>query len=335
MITFAFRVGLALIVLMSLLPQSASAQDPWGADPSVALTHDQQREQAIGERIAFVNGSTWLSGSLLMPDGPGPHPAFVAIQGSGDGSYRYSWKAGSFPFWKDIAEFLVARGYAVLLFDKPGVNESTGDWRRQSFDDRAEEAIAAVRHLAARKDIDPTRVGLVGHSQGGWIAQIAGARHPEDVAFLVLLAGPAVSVKRQIRDDTEGSWACEGVSGIGYSVRRAGLRFGLGMLGMVAYVGKPGYLTRIIHFDPRPVLPDIRQPTLAVFAENDYLVEPETNRARLERYFGTARDNDHLVVVTVPDADHFFRSSPRCPGGQRPTEWAPEFFRALEVVEQW
>jgi hypothetical protein len=100
-------------------------------------------------------------------------------------------------------------------------------------------------------------------------------------------------------------------------------------------VAKPGYLTWIIHFDPRPVLPDIQQPTLAVFAENDYLVEPETNRARLERYFGTAHDNGHLMVATVGGADHFFRSSPRCPGGQRPTERAPGFFRALENVEQW
>jgi pimeloyl-ACP methyl ester carboxylesterase len=119
---------------------------------------------------------------------------------------------GYFPFWKDIAEFLVARDYAVLLFDEPGVHESTGDWRRQSFDDRAEEVIAAVLQLAARDDIDPSRIGLIGHSQGGWIAQIAAARHPEEIAFLILLAGPAVSVKQQIRDDAENNWTCRGVS---------------------------------------------------------------------------------------------------------------------------
>jgi hypothetical protein len=45
------------------------------------------------------------------------------------------------------------------------VNESTGDWRLQSFGDRANEAIAAVRHLASRGGIDPTRIGLVGHSR--------------------------------------------------------------------------------------------------------------------------------------------------------------------------
>lgn len=323
--TLTCRTGLALVVLASVLPQPASAQ--------VEVPRLGQGE--IGEHIWIVNGATRLSGSLITPDGTGPHPAFVAIQGSGDGSYRTSWKAGSFPFWKDTTEFLVARGYAVLLFDKPGVNLSTGDWERQSFDDRAEETIAAVRQLAARNDIDPSRVGLVGHSQGGWIAQIAAARHPEDVAFLVLLAGPAVSVKQQISDDVQGNWTCRRVSGIGHAVRRTALRFGLGSLGLVARVAQPGYLSRIIHFDPRPVLPEIRQPMLAVFAEHDHLVVPESNRARLERYFGTAHGNARLVVTTVKGADHFFRTSPRCPGERRPTEWAPGFFPALEAVDLW
>jgi uncharacterized protein len=306
-----------------------------GSGPAAAQADHQRRGHAIGEDFSFVNGSTRLHGSLLLPTGPGPHPAFVAIEGSGDWSYRRSWVPGRFPFWKDIAEFLVARGYAVLLFDKPGVNESTGDWRRQSFEDRADEVISAVRRLAARDDIDPTRVGLVGHSQGGWIAQIAGARQPDAVSFLILLAGPAVSVNQQIQDDSHGVWACRGVSRIGNAVRRPGLRVGLGILGLVARVAKPGYLSRIINFDPQSVLPDIPQPTLAVFAGNDYLVEAETNRDRLERYFGTHRGNRRLVTATVPGADHFFRTSPQCPGERPATEWAPGFFEALEDVEYW
>ncbi len=125
--------------------------------PSTPVEDEARRDQEIGEPVTFINGSTRLSGSLLSPAGPGPHPAFVAIQGSGDASYRDAWSLEFFPFWKDIAEFLVDRGYAVLLFDKPGVNASTGDWRRQSFHDRAEEVLSAVRYLAARDDIDASR----------------------------------------------------------------------------------------------------------------------------------------------------------------------------------
>lgn len=232
----------------------------------------------IGEPISFADGSTTLSGSLLIPSGPGPHPAFVAIEGSGGASYRLGWMEGYFPFWKDVSEFLVERGYAVLLFDKPGVNESSGDWRRQSFDDRALEVISAMHHLAGRDDIDAGRIDLVGHSQGGWIAQIAAARHPDEVGFLILLAGPAISVRQQIRDDVVNAWTCRGISGFSHAIRRSGVDLGLGMLSLISHMVKPGYLSRIIHFDPRHDLPDIQQPTLALFAEHDPLVVPGPRR---------------------------------------------------------
>lgn len=315
---------LFLIAALFLSPDSALAQAP--AEPS---------GKAIGEAVEIVNGAELLSGSLLVPDGEGPHPAFVAIEGSGGASFRNSWMDGYFPFWKDIAEFLVSHGYAVLLFDKPGVHESTGNWRRQSFDDRAKESMAAVRHLAIRDDIDSTRIGLIGHSQGGWIAQIAGAHHPDEVAFLVLLAGPSVSVKQQIRDDTVGAWTCRGLSGINLTAHRTGLDLWLGALSLVAHVTKPGYLPRIIHFDPRGVLPEIRQPTLAIFAEHDYLVVPETNQARLNRYFGSAQHDARLAIQSVAGADHFFRASTRCADGQKPSKWAPGFFEALGDTEYW
>jgi len=306
-----------------------------GLFPSSAQVPDHGLDDGVGEPVSFAHGSTTLSGHLLSPPGPGPHPAFVAIQGSGDASYRLGWTEGYFPFWKDISEFLVERGYAVMLFDKPGVNASSGNWRRQSFDDRADEVLAAVRHLSHRDDIDQTRIGLVGHSQGGWIAQVAGARHPDEVGFLILLAGPAISVRRQILDDVGNSWTCRGISEVGRVVRRSGLDFGLGVLNLVSYVAKPGYLSRIIHFDPRRILPDIQQPTLALFAEHDPLVIPATNRARLERYFGTASDNPRLRVATVAGGDHFFRDSSWCPGGERPGGWAPGFFQALDTPEYW
>ncbi len=288
-----------------------------------------------GEPVSFRNGPERLVGSLLLPPGPGPHPAVVAIEGSGDASFRLGWTAGYFPFWKDVAEFLVDRGYAVLLYDKPGVNASTGDWRRQSFQDRADEVIAAVQHLAQRDDIDARRIGLVGHSQGGWIAQIAGATHPEEVAFLVLLAGPAVSVKRQIRDDVENAWVCRGISGPGLALRQGTLRLTLGLLDGVARVARPIYLARIIRFDPVHVLPAVGQPTLALFAENDPLVVPDANRERLGDHFGTAAGNARLHEVTIAGADHFFRTAPWCPAGERPGGWAPGFFEALASPEFW
>jgi hypothetical protein len=79
----------------------------------------------------------------------------------------------------------------------------------------------------------------------------------------------------------------------------------------------------------------MRQPMLALFAEQDALVLPEPNRTRLERYFGAAQGDTQLVVVTAPGANHFFRASARCaePGGY--AEWAEGFFEALGHPGFW
>jgi pimeloyl-ACP methyl ester carboxylesterase len=229
----------------------------------------------------------------------------------------------------------VDRGYAVLLYDKPGVGGSTWAWKRQSFDDRGDEAMAAVRYLAGRGDMDPGRIGLMGHSQGGWIAQLAGARHPDEVGFLILLAGPAISVKQQISDDMENGWACRGLTGPGLALRQGALRSALGVLDLVGRVAHPLYLARIIHFDPVDLLPRVVQPTLALFAENDPLVVPAVNEARLREHLGRAAGGGRLQVATIPGADHFFRSAPWCPGEQRPGGWAPGFFEALATPAFW
>src|SRR5262249_38161797 len=95
--------------------------------------------------------------------------------------------------------FLRAQGIAVLGYDKRGVGESTGDWRQASLQDLADDAIAAVRFLKARRDIDANRIGVFGGSQGGWIAPLAATRSA-DIKFVISICGPAVSPSEQELD---------------------------------------------------------------------------------------------------------------------------------------
>ena len=76
------------------------------------------------EEVRFRNGAAVLAGSLLIPRTPGKHPAVVFQHGSGP-----EGRFGS-RFW---ADFLARRGIAALIYDKRGVGESTGDWRRSTF----------------------------------------------------------------------------------------------------------------------------------------------------------------------------------------------------------
>jgi len=133
--------------------------------------------------VSFRNGDVALPGSLLLPPGPGRHPAVVLIHGSSTPSRN------DFRFYGDL---FARRGIAALIYDK---RDAGGDPRgsgRYSLRDLAGDALAAVELLKGREDIDPREIGLWGHSQGGWVAPIAAAAS-RDVAFVISFSGPGVS----------------------------------------------------------------------------------------------------------------------------------------------
>ena len=79
-------------------------------------------------------------------------------------------------------------GVAVLRVDDRGVGGSTGSVRSSTSEDFAGDVLAGVGFLKGRKEINPKKIGLIGHSEGGIIAPMAAARS-KDVAFIVLMAG--------------------------------------------------------------------------------------------------------------------------------------------------
>ena len=141
------------------------------------------------EDVTFRNGDATLSGSLFIPRTKGAHPAIVFLHGSGP---EIRWGTSRF-----YADQFARVGIAALIYDKRGAGTSTGDWRRSTFEDLADDAIAAIRLLQRREDIDSRRIGLYGHSQGGLIAPLAASRAPDAVAFLVAAASFPDSVWQQ------------------------------------------------------------------------------------------------------------------------------------------
>lgn len=130
-----------------------------------------------------------LAGTLALPSGPGPHPAVLLVSGGGPQD-RDETILGHRPFLV-IADYLCRRGIAVLRLDDRGVGASTGQFGDATTLDFARDAEAAFLWLTGRPGIDPRRVGMVGHSEGGLVATLVGARNPA-VRFLVLLAGPGL-----------------------------------------------------------------------------------------------------------------------------------------------
>jgi len=131
--------------------------------------------------IEFTSGDARLLGTLLLPPGSlrGPYPGIVFAHGSEDND-RHSF--GPVPY------VLAGHGYAALVFDKRGTGASSGSWREAGLEPLADDVAAAVKLLAARADVDARRIGIVGFSEGGWVAPLAAARTPL-VRFIATISG--------------------------------------------------------------------------------------------------------------------------------------------------
>lgn len=144
------------------------------------------------EEVFFANpeAGIQLAGTLTLPKGRGPFPAVVLISGSGQQD-RDETVFGHRPFLV-LADYLTRQGIAVLRYDDRGFGKSTGDPARATSADFATDALAAVRYLQTRKEIDSKKIGLIGHSEGGLIAPLVTVQAPDEIAFIVLLAGLGV-----------------------------------------------------------------------------------------------------------------------------------------------
>jgi len=160
--------------LAAIVPAFAQSASPQSAQ-DVEFTN-----QAAGVR---------LSGTLTLPQGQGPFPAVILVSGSGPQN-RDEEILGHKPFFV-IADYLASRGIAALRYDDRGIGGSSGNFAAATTYDFAGDARAAVAFLSARPEIDPSKVGVVGHSEGGIIAALLGASDPA-VSFVVMLAGPGI-----------------------------------------------------------------------------------------------------------------------------------------------
>ncbi|WP_219413414.1 alpha/beta hydrolase family protein [Pseudonocardia nigra] len=141
------------------------------------------------EEVTYRSGEIDLAGTLTLPEGDGPFTAVLLITGSG-AQNRDEELFGHKPFLL-LADALTRAGHAMLRVDDRGVGGSGGTLATSTYDDLVGDVVAGVEFLRGRPEIDPERIGLLGHSEGGYLAPLVAGR--TDVAFVVTMAGPAVS----------------------------------------------------------------------------------------------------------------------------------------------
>jgi len=272
-------------------------------------------QQRLSSKVYFESGKETIEGILIRPDDNENTPAVVFQQGSGNHSFEgYEDKAwGPHKFY--IEDVLLKQGYAVLYCNKRGLGESTGNWKKNSFYGRAEDAYAAVSYLKSLPFIDSTRIGVSGHSQGGWIAQIVAAQH-EEIAFVIALAGPTVGVKAQTGSNDSLRYMCEGYLGEKLTKRmkkdRKNKQRGYNIGKKTGIIGSARHWYLIADYDNDEVLKSIHCPTLLLFAEYDINVDPEQNIQHFNKLFNNNPPDNFTIKVMEGGQHGFYIVENRC-----------------------
>ena len=133
-----------------------------------------------------------LAGTLTKPKAPGKYPAVILVSGSGPQN-RNSEVEDHKPF-EVMADYLTRQGIVVLRYDDRGVSQSTGNFVQSNIADFSRDALAGLAFLKTQANVDSTRLGMIGHSEGGLISLLLAGQHVPDLKFVVSLAGPAMPI---------------------------------------------------------------------------------------------------------------------------------------------
>jgi pimeloyl-ACP methyl ester carboxylesterase len=311
----------------------------------------------VSEEIPIVNapGMAVLAGTLTRPQGPGPFPAVVLITGSG-AQNRDEEIFGHKPFLV-LADHLTRRGIAVLRYDDRGVGRSTGKFASATSEDFAGDAWAAWQTLSTRPEIDAKRIGLLGHSEGGLIASMLAAAHPE-VAFVIMAGGPGVPGDQVMMAQSKAILKASGASDDAIaantdlqkqifailreetSMARIAERLGAIPAGskeasaaLVRQSASP-WMRFFVTYDPAPALAKVRCPVLALGAELDLQVLPGQNLPVIEAALKQGGNRD-VTVVRLPGLNHLLqpaRTGLPAEYAQIETTIAPA---ALDAITAW
>jgi hypothetical protein len=299
---------------------AASAAAAARAATAALQRHLSDERACLREHVVQVHsGGETLAGTLSVPvasqAGVGA-PALLLIPGSGavdrDGNAPPLITNG---MYRQFAYALACQGYAVLRIDKLGIGASSGDGNAVTLATYARNVADWVALLRARPDIDPRRVGLVGHSEGGLVALYAVANGYVDPATVVLLESPGLPLGQVIIAQLarlarlRGASASQ-VAAVEAQARQAveairassGTRMELtGALAdnpvAAAFAHAAGLLRSEIDEDPALLASRVRAPVLVVQGGKDVQVPPRNGEA-------LAHAAPHATYLYLPDLEH-------------------------------
>jgi dipeptidyl aminopeptidase/acylaminoacyl peptidase len=233
--------------------------------------------------IKFENktDSILLAGMLMLPEGPGPFPVVILIHGSGPSCRNSVW-------YVSVAEHLIKNGIAVVLPDKRGCEKSEGEWIGADFNHLAGDVLSAVDYVKGQHTFSESRIGILGMSQGGWIAPVAASRS-NDIDFVATMSGASVTTDEQL--------VYEEINNI--------LPFTYQFIAKLIApltarrINKMAQQKALVGFDPIPFWDQVSVPVFMAYGSEDSNVPVEECIRRLE-----ANKLDQILVKVYPRGGH-------------------------------
>jgi uncharacterized protein len=302
------------------------------------------------ENIIFTNKKAGISlaGTLSLPKKEGSFPVVVLITGSGPQN-RDEELLGHKPFLV-LSDFLTRNGIAVLRYDDRGIGESKGDFKNATTQDFTTDVEAAIAYLKTRKEINKTKIGLIGHSEGGVIAPIVASKNKE-VNFIILLAGTGIQgnklmllqkelIERQSGiSETEIAKGQEIIGGAYNLILKSDIndintnakihdylkekyenKLDENTLKSISNQLSSNWMHYFIKFDPATALEKVKCPVLAINGEKDLQVPAKVNLEAISKALSKA-GNHKVTTKLLPNLNHLF---------QECTTGSPEEYSKIE-----
>ena len=290
---------------------------------------DAQREAFFIEVDGFN-----LEAELFIPNGGAEQkPVVLFSPGSGDSIYQ-NYGFGLIETY--VLDVFLARDISVLLVNKRGMGQSEGLYTSSSITGRAEELLAVVQKIFNHPRIDANQIGLIGHSEGGWVVSYAAAQNPE-IAFFISLAGPTITKMEQAVDMYSYEAICAGLEGEEYDKyleKRINMTELGNKIGKITNFGLLGFDYRSQDFDPRNYLQEVEIPGLYIYGENDLLVLPDTNLERMDEIFEDGLP-ENLTITVADGATHQYRLvNDPCDSWNNPTQFE-QSTQVIDILNDW
>ncbi len=270
------------------------------------------------EPIKIAANGFVLAGTLSRPTQAAPStrlPAVVLVGGSGP-TDRDSLVYG-IPILGELASAIADAGFIAVRYDKRGVGQSGGRAESAGLAEYAEDVRAVVKALSDRKDVDPKRIAVVGHSEGGTVALLAASKDKR-ISAVGLLATPGVSGAELILAQQQHSL---GRSKMSAEEKQAAVDLqrrihdavitGKGWeqlpITIRRSVDNPEFQSLLTN-DPANIMPDVRQPILILQGTLDTKVEV-SNADRLLTLAKARKNAPPVDFVKVPGANHLLEQA--------------------------